>query len=250
MNELTIFNKAVIPVYIIAEGVKVVIGRELHERLKIGTAYKDWFPRMCEYGFFEPKDFSSFLSESTGGRPSTEHLMHLDMAKHIAMIQRTPEGKEIRDKLISLETDISELSPELRQLINMEIIQKKQGKAIEAVNKRVDEIGNVIALNPNDWRDETRKIIVRISERLGGNEFIPQIYNDLYKLVDLRGGKRLNIRLTNLKKNLLSNGCSKSKVDRANMLDVIAEEKELREIFIMLVKEMAIKYGIGGSEYV
>lgn len=30
-----------------------VTGRELHEFLEIGTAYKDWFPRMIEYGFEE-----------------------------------------------------------------------------------------------------------------------------------------------------------------------------------------------------
>lgn len=104
MNNLTVFNNDIIPVYTTDAGEKVVIGRELHERLKIATDYKDWFPRMCEYGFSEPKDFSSFLSESKGGRPPVNHILALDMAKHIAMIQRTPQGKEIRDKLISLET--------------------------------------------------------------------------------------------------------------------------------------------------
>lgn len=40
-----------------------VMGRELHEALKIKTAYKDWFPRMCEYGFAEGSDYTrSFLS--------------------------------------------------------------------------------------------------------------------------------------------------------------------------------------------
>ena len=34
-----------------------VSARELHEKLNIGTAFKDWFPRMCEYGFEEGKDF-------------------------------------------------------------------------------------------------------------------------------------------------------------------------------------------------
>ena len=99
MNNLTVFNNDIIPVYTTDAGEKVVIGRELHERLKIATDYKDWFPRMCEYGFSEPKDFSSFLSESKGGRPPVNHILALDMAKHIAMIQRTPQGKEIRDKL-------------------------------------------------------------------------------------------------------------------------------------------------------
>lgn len=37
-----------------------VSGRELHGFLQVGTAYKDWFPRMCEYGFEEGKDFDYF----------------------------------------------------------------------------------------------------------------------------------------------------------------------------------------------
>ena len=40
-----------------------VNGRDLHEALQVKTAYKDWFPRMCEYGFVEGRDFCSFLSE-------------------------------------------------------------------------------------------------------------------------------------------------------------------------------------------
>ena len=34
-----------------------VSARELHEFLQVGTHFKDWFPRMCEYGFAEGKDF-------------------------------------------------------------------------------------------------------------------------------------------------------------------------------------------------
>ena len=49
-----------------------VLGRDLHEALEVKTAYKDWFPRMCEYGFTEGEDFCSILSESTGGRPAAD----------------------------------------------------------------------------------------------------------------------------------------------------------------------------------
>ena len=80
-----------------------VSGRELHERLGIGTAYKDWFPRMCEYGFEEGKDFCSKMSESTGGRPSTDHQLTLSMAKELCMIQRTEQGREVRRYLIRVE---------------------------------------------------------------------------------------------------------------------------------------------------
>ena len=52
-----------------------VNARDLHEFLEVKTDYNHWFPRMCEYGFVEGKDFSSFLSGSTGGRPSEYHMI-------------------------------------------------------------------------------------------------------------------------------------------------------------------------------
>ena len=88
----------------------VVSGRELHKILEVATAYKDWFPRMCEYGFVEGQDFSSFLSESTGGRPAVDHLIKMDMAKEICMIQRTERGKLARQYFIQIEKDYN--SPE------------------------------------------------------------------------------------------------------------------------------------------
>lgn len=88
----------------------VVNGRELHKVLGVKTAYKDWFPRMVEYGFNEGQDFCSILSESTGGRPETNHAIKLDMAKEIAMIQRNENGKKVRQYFIKVEKDFN--SPE------------------------------------------------------------------------------------------------------------------------------------------
>lgn len=80
-----------------------VLGRDLHKALKVKTAYKDWFPRMCDYGFEEGKDFCSFLSESTGGRPSTDHQLTIPMAKEICMLQRSEKGKMFRQYFINIE---------------------------------------------------------------------------------------------------------------------------------------------------
>ena len=80
-----------------------VSGRELHKALEIQTPYDKWFPRMCEYGFEDGKDFSTFLSESTGGRPATDHQLSLDMAKEICMIQRSEIGKRCREYFLQLE---------------------------------------------------------------------------------------------------------------------------------------------------
>ena len=80
-----------------------VSGRELHGFLEVATPYDKWFPRMAEYGFIEQVDFSTFLSESTGGRPATDHQLTIEMSKEIAMIQRNEKGKQARQYFIALE---------------------------------------------------------------------------------------------------------------------------------------------------
>lgn len=90
------------------KGKQLVSGRELHEFLEVKTAYKDWFPRMCEYGFIEEIDFSSFLSNSTGGRPSQDHTITIEMGKEISMLQRTEKGKQARRYFIECEKQLKE----------------------------------------------------------------------------------------------------------------------------------------------
>lgn len=38
-------------------GRRAVSARELHKKLEVKTKFKDWFPRMCEYGFEENVDY-------------------------------------------------------------------------------------------------------------------------------------------------------------------------------------------------
>lgn len=81
-----------------------VLGRDLHAMLEVEARYNDWFPRMCEYGFEEGKDFYSFLSKTPeGGRPKQEHQLTIAMAKELCMLQRTEKGKQCRQYLIAIE---------------------------------------------------------------------------------------------------------------------------------------------------
>lgn len=110
MNELKVFSDDLIPVYVTDTGNQVVIGRELHESLGIGRDYSNWIKQMADYGFSEGTDYSPFLanrSDGKAGKPKTEHILSMDMAKHICMIQRTERGKRIRQKLIELEKKVS-----------------------------------------------------------------------------------------------------------------------------------------------
>lgn len=83
-----------------------VSGRELYDALEVKTAYKDWFPRMCEYGFSEGKDYCSFLSDRSdgkAGKPRTDHQITIPMAKELCMLQRTEKGKQMRQYFIAVE---------------------------------------------------------------------------------------------------------------------------------------------------
>lgn len=92
----------------------IVSGRQLHEALGVNSNYTTWFDRMTEYGFVENQDYvllSNFGNQTgRGGHNKVDHAIKLDMAKEIAMIQRTDRGKEVRQYFIQIEKDFN--SPE------------------------------------------------------------------------------------------------------------------------------------------
>ena len=107
-----------------------VLGRELHEFLGVKTLYKDWFPRMVEYGFTEGKDFNPLKNEQVRfegnrevARELTDHLLTIDMAKEICMIQRTEVGKQARQYFIQVEKDYN--SPEKIMARALRIAEKE-----------------------------------------------------------------------------------------------------------------------------
>lgn len=88
----------------------VVSGRQLYQVLEVKTPYSMWFDRMVEYGFTENQDFllNNFVKQTgRGGHNKIDHVLKLDMAKEIAMIQRTDKGKEVRKYFIQVEKDFN-----------------------------------------------------------------------------------------------------------------------------------------------
>ncbi|MDK4256801.1 antA/AntB antirepressor family protein [Corynebacterium propinquum] len=110
---MTVATAELIPVHTNPDGGNVVMGRDLHDFLEVTTPYRKWFPRMVEYGFSEDQDFRTILSESAGGRPGQDHIISLDMAKEVSMIQRTERGKQARQYFIECERRMKQLQPEL-----------------------------------------------------------------------------------------------------------------------------------------
>jgi hypothetical protein len=83
-----------------------------------------------------------------------------------------------------------------------------------------------------------------MARNLGGYEAHQTVRHDIYKEVERRGGFNLETRLTNKRRRMADEGVNKSKRDKLSKLDVIADDKRLIEIYVAVVKEFAIKYGI------
>ena len=86
-----------------------VSARELYEGLEIKTAFKDWFPRMTEYGFTENQDFILVAQKRATNNPKNpvttynDYQISVDMAKQICMIQRSEKGRQYRQYFLDLE---------------------------------------------------------------------------------------------------------------------------------------------------
>lgn len=103
-----------------------VSGRELLEALEVETPYKKWFDRMAEYGFSENLDFWTNLSESTGGRPSTDHQLTIPMAKELCMLQRTEKGKFWRQYFINVEEKWNSPEAIMARALQLSNVKMKQ----------------------------------------------------------------------------------------------------------------------------
>lgn len=231
-----------------------VMGRELHEALEIQTPYKKWFDRMCEYGFTENSDFVTMdknVRRADGTEmPQTQfdHQLTLDMAKEICMIQRSEKGKQCRQYFIEVEKRYN--SRQLPQMSQMEMIAGIANGCVElekrqsALEQRLDSIGEVIALDVNSWRRDSKQLISKIATKMGGFDYLKDVNTEIYRLVEERAGVSLSTRLTNKRNRMAGEGVCKSKRDKLTKVDIIADDKKLIEIYIAIVKEMAVKNGI------
>lgn len=123
----------------------------------------------------------------------------------------------------------------------LNVVEHKQAQ-LEANQNNISEI---LALNPTEWRKKVSQILSKMAEARGGFEEHRKVRNESYELLESRAKCKLNIRLDNRKKEALAIGAmSKSKIEKISKLDVIANDTRLTEIYLAIIKEMAIKYQI------
>lgn len=113
---------------------RLVNARDLHKQLEIDTRFNDWINRyLLKLGFIQDIDYIvkkfdySKMSNQKGrggDRRSETYLVTVETAKHLAMMAKTPKGKEVRNYFIEVERKYREYMVEQRKLarkmLNME----------------------------------------------------------------------------------------------------------------------------------
>lgn len=263
MNELMEqVNKTPIEIALGIDEEGMTTARKLYAFLELDSRnYSRWCKSNISENEFadENVDYWAFvINEEWGGQATTDYKLTAHFAKKLSMKGNGEKAEEAREYFTHLEErvkqkaiDFSQLSPELQMfsrifqsVAEQQLEQKRQAEKVEQLDKKVDSIKDVIALNPNSWRTDSAKIINKIALQMGGYEHIKAVREESYKLLEERMGVALSIRLSNKKKTQALNGVSKSKIDKLNQLDVIADDKKLIQGYVFVIKDMAIKYGV------
>ncbi|WP_223837368.1 BRO-N domain-containing protein [Bacillus swezeyi] len=125
----------------------------------------------------------------------------------------------------------------------------EQDKRMNQLEGQVNNISNIVSMNNVGWREKVNVILKRIAKNWTGVEPYRSVVNLSYERLEKRAGCKLEIRLNNRQERAISQGMSKSYVKKINKLDVIAEEKRLVEIYIQIVKEMAIQFKVNINDF-
>lgn len=101
----------------------LVSARELHEFLEVKSKYSDWIKnRISKYNFEENLDYTlvaKILETNNPKNPTTEikeHIITLDMAKELSMVENNDKGRKARKYFIQCEKKLKEISNSTKAL--------------------------------------------------------------------------------------------------------------------------------------
>lgn len=128
-------------------------------------------------------------------------------------------------------------------------VQKEQQEFNQRIETEVTGIRNIVGMETKNWRNDTNKVLGAIAQHLGGGEKHKMIRMEAYKLLEEKGRCKLEQRTNNRKAKMLSKGATKTQINKLSKLDVINDEPRLIEIYISVIKSMAIKYGVDINQF-
>ena len=124
--------------------IETVNARELHSFLEVGKVFASWIKdRIEQYGFIENLDYGVFTETGnnlSGGRPSKEYAISIDMAKELAMVERNEKGRQARQYFIECERRLKQpATPVMLSPVESDL----RGVAFIADSMRLPESGKL-----------------------------------------------------------------------------------------------------------
>ncbi|WP_202973813.1 Rha family transcriptional regulator [Lysinibacillus parviboronicapiens] len=213
-------------------------------------------------GLLKNEEAHNYFREGTYEHPQNKQqyrMFYMNRDGFTLLAMGFTGQKAIQFKLAYIQA-FNEMERQLMQPTTAELIammaqqgveQERRLNAVEEkqlqLETKQDNIAEIIALNPTEWRKKVTNLINKIALSRGGFEAYRNVRNESYQILEERGRCKLDIRLSNRRKEMALNGITKSKLDKVTKLDVIADDARLTEIYLAVVKEMAIKYSINAE---
>ena len=198
-------------------------------------SYKDASGKQNKMYYMNRDGFTFIAMGFTGNKADNFKLLYIDAFNEM-------------ENHIKQEMNMENLSPELQMFGLMHKALANQELATKRLESKVDGISDLITLETKDWRKEVNGIIRKIAVKQGGFDRFSEVGSESYRTLEEKARCSLNIRLENRQKNMIAQGVGKAAVKRLNKLDIIEEDHRLKEIYISVVKSMAIKYGVYEKE--
>ncbi|KGL37412.1 Rha family transcriptional regulator [Listeria booriae] len=148
------------------------------------------------------------------------------------------------ERNIKQQLDMAQLSPELQMVNGLFKALANQELATKQLETKIEDMKEILSINSNEWRNKANRILKRIANNIGGTEPYRSVVNMSYERFETKAHCDLNRRLENRKTKMAAKGMSKTAIQKLNKLDCISEDQRLIEIYLSVVKQMAIQFGI------
>ena len=270
MNNFSVIDNEIVPVYETDKGEKIVDGRELHGVLESKQDFSTWVKkRLAECDATENTDYEllhNSVEQVSGTKYRIDYIIKLDTAKEMAMLERNEIGKRVRKHFIEIENrykqqiiDRTQLSPQTQALMALtesiaktELEQKRQAEQIQRLEDNQKTLTDTFqrTTDSENFQAWANKCLSKIAESpnfakgVGRNSNHALARNESYERLKKKWNCNLDDRVARAKGRAMERnpGITKTELNAINKLTIISGDKSLRPVYETVIKEMMIAY--------
>lgn len=244
--------------------------KKLYEFLEMDSRnYSRWCKsNITENEFAEENvDYWAFvINEEWGGQATTDYKLTAHFAKKLSMKGNGAKAEEARDYFTTLEErvkqkviDLNQLSPELQMfqkifnsVAEQQLKQKRQAEQLNRIEQKQDAIVDTFQKTDDteDFQKWANDRIAQIAESpkfdkgYGRSKNYSLARTESYERLKQKRNCRLDDRVQKAKGRALEErpDIKKSELDKINKIYIIANDKDLRPAYELVIKEMVMYY--------